>query len=62
MTSPVVLETRSLLKRFGVHMKDAADMVLGITASVHAVFKDNDDPTKPTLRVPPKRSKWSFWG
>lgn len=45
------------LKRFGVHMRDAADMVLGITASVHAVFKDSDDPSKPTLRVPPKR-KW----
>ncbi|MDE1151370.1 MAG: hypothetical protein PW788_02440 [Micavibrio sp.] len=49
------------LKRFGVHMQDAAELVLGITASIHAFFTTTDDPTKPTLRVPPKRNKFGIW-
>jgi len=50
-----------LLKRFGVHMQDAAELVLGVTSSIHAFFKTTDDPTKPTLRVPPKRNKFGIW-
>jgi hypothetical protein len=34
--------------------------VLGLTSSIHAVFKESDDPTKPSLRAPPRR-KWGIW-
>ena len=54
-------EDAPALKRFGVHMQDAAELVLGLTASIHAIFKANDDPTKPTLRTPPKRNKFGIW-
>lgn len=48
------------LKRFGVHMKDAVNWVLGLTNHTHVIFKKGDDPTKPPLRAPPRR-KWGFW-
>jgi hypothetical protein len=53
-------EPEPLLQRFGVHMRDAAELVLGLTTSIHAVLKERDDPTKPTLRQPPRR-KWGMW-
>jgi hypothetical protein len=53
-------EAEPVLKTFGVHMRDAVDVVLGLTSSIHAIFKEGETPTKPSLRAPPRR-KWGMW-
>ena len=50
-----------VLKVFGVHMRGAAEVVQGLTASIHAIWKESDDPAKPALRAPPQRNKFGFW-
>lgn len=54
-------EDAPALKVFGVHMRGAAEVVQGLTASIHAVWKESDDPAKPALRAPPRRNKFGFW-
>lgn len=49
------------LKIFGVHMRGAAEVVQGLTSSIHAIFKDSDDPSRPALRAPPRRNFFGFW-
>lgn len=49
------------IKNFGVHMKDAVRVVLGLAGDTHVVIKKNDDPSKPPLRAPPRRDGWGFW-
>jgi hypothetical protein len=48
------------LKNFGLHMKDAVNVVMGRNGKIHAVLKPEDDTTKPPLRPPPHR-KWGFF-
>ncbi|MBI1215641.1 MAG: hypothetical protein GC185_07470 [Alphaproteobacteria bacterium] len=47
---------KPLLKRFGVHMRNAVEAVLGLTTSVRAVIKDRDDTPKGLQGVPPRRN------
>ncbi|MDF3025577.1 MAG: hypothetical protein K0R10_2938, partial [Alphaproteobacteria bacterium] len=42
------------LKGYGVHMRDAAELVLGLTTGIHAIFKAGDAPPKASNRIPPR--------
>lgn len=42
------------LKKYGVHMRDAAELVLGLTTGIHAIFKPGDAPPKASDRTPPR--------
>lgn len=56
-------QKRSPTKVFGVHMKDAVSVVLGLTGHIRAIFKNSGtppSPPKPPLRAAPRR-KWGFW-
>lgn len=44
------------LKKFGIHMRDAVEMVLGWASGIHAFIKGGDDTTKPPMRDAARRN------